>query len=68
MVSVQGPEGRPASNWLFSRGIKYFLQLMSSNLNAYEVVGTNFFYFVFFFGLFEIKSFSIMQLWLSWNF
>lgn len=21
-----------------------------------------------FFGLFEIKSFSIMQLWLSWNF
>lgn len=66
MVSVQGPGGQPASHWLFSRGIKYFLQLMSSNLNAYEVVGTNF--FILFFGLFEIKSFSSMQLWLSWNF
>lgn len=26
------------------------------------------FLFFYFFGLFEIKSFSIMQLWLSWNF
>ena len=54
MVSVQGPGGQPTSNWLFSSGIKYFLQLMSSNVNAYEVVGINFLFC--FFGLFEIRS------------
>ena len=47
MVSVQGPGGQPASNWLFNSGIKYFLQLMCSNVNAYEVVGTNFLFFIF---------------------